>query len=424
MGYNSEHTGLLRILLADEDDANAFLFQCGVNRLGRPCAFQRVNNRAVLAEKLELFRPNILIAAGTFADPDQIKEIKQFTNGHPIICAVETIADGHAALNAGANDCVLKSQVDELHTCIEWHLNGESEVPYFKKDLIRERAEKKSKGPSRLDLKLAEFDRWVGANLRRLATVANSKARKLLRVSKVASLATAREFRRCYKEVNIRCLLSRQKKLIQSKRTAAPASAVPLSQISPVIRESESKSTETIRVVARTKSVLSNTEPLPAAESFDKDTLRTLELSFKTLFHTSLDPMFLVDGLGSILHANAPACALVALSPADLLGKTILEFVPVAERAQVSGLWEALLIEGQQKAEIRFQSAAGDVRDVFMAARSNLWFGVHLFIARDQTELKRLRAAARTAPAQPNITTPPPDLAAPGSLPCESTQAP
>lgn len=130
-------------------------------------------------------------------------------------------------------------------------------------------------------------------------------------------------------------------------------------------------------------------------DSGDQDTLRTLELSFKTLFHTALDPTFLLDGLGSFLHANAPACALLGVSAADLLGKSLLDFVPGDEKAQASAMWEALLIEGRQKAEMRLQSAHGELRDVYISARSNLWFGVHLLVARDQTELKTLRAAHR-----------------------------
>ena len=133
---------------------------------------------------------------------------------------------------------------------------------------------------------------------------------------------------------------------------------------------------------------------------------------------------FLLDGLGSFLHANGPACTLLGLAPAELLGKTLLEVVPIPERSQVSALWEALLIEGQQKAETQLQTASGETRDVFISARSNLWFGVHLLVARDQTELRSLRAAARAHSVHPQITTPLPAHAALGSLPCEPTQAP
>jgi PAS domain S-box-containing protein len=137
-------------------------------------------------------------------------------------------------------------------------------------------------------------------------------------------------------------------------------------------------------------------QPAPVIESLDSDTLRTLELSFKTLFHTGLDAMFLLDGLGCFLHTNAPGCALLGLAPADLLGKSLLEFVPGDQTAQASAMWEAVLIEGQQKAEIQLQTTIGERRDVLLSARSNLWFGVHLLVVRDQTELKALRNAARS----------------------------
>src|SRR5688572_13379549 len=157
---------MLRILLADQDDANAFLFQCGVNRLSRSCSFQRVASRAQFPEKFQSFRPNILIAAGDFALPDVLQEIKQFANGRPIICAVKSFSEGEEAIAAGATDCVLISQVDELHSCIERHLKGGNQVPYFKKDLAAKKRDRAKGPPTKLDLKLREFDRWVGANLK------------------------------------------------------------------------------------------------------------------------------------------------------------------------------------------------------------------------------------------------------------------
>lgn len=371
-----------------------------------------------------MFRPNILIVAGAFAQPDQLKEIKQFTNGHPIICAVETSDEGDAALAAGATDCVLKTQVDELDACIEWHLSGRKEVPHFKKNLAPDGSSRKTKGPSNLDLKLAEFDRWVGAKLRKMAVMSHAKARKLARVASVASVTAFRELRRRYKELKVQWLLHRQKKLIQSNLGANSGSSGSLSPISSMHRGTEPQASEKIRIIAPTKPPAPTPQPSSIGQSSDNDSLRTLELSFKTLFHTSMDSVFLLDGLGSILHANGPACALLAITPADLLGKMILEFVPDSERPQVSVFWEALLIEGQQKAEFHLQSTAGDLRDVFISARSNLWFGVHLLIARDQTEIKALRRTARTTATQANVTTPLPVHAAPGSSSCVQTQAP
>ena len=389
---------MLRILLADQDDANAFLFQCGVNRLSRSCSFQRVASRAQFPEKFQSFRPDILIAAGDFALPDVLQEIKQFTNGHPIICAVKSFSEGEEAIAAGATDCVLISQVDELHACIERHLNGDNEVPYFKKDLVTKKRER-AKGPGKLDLKLEEFDRWVGANLKRLANTAQVKFRKLARVSRSACIVVDREVRRRYKAVKLQWLLHKQKQLV---RSTMPAD-VSLPQPSATRDNSLSNTNTSLPEERLERNEFSkprfSSMPIQQSASVDErdptdiETLRTLELSFKALFHTSLDATFLLDGLGSFLHANAPACALLGVAPAELLGKSLLDFVPAAERPQVSSMWEALLIEGRQKGEFRLQSAAGEIREVLVSARANLWFGVHLIVARDQTELKSLRDA-------------------------------
>src|SRR5688572_11618135 len=398
---------MLRILLADQDDANAFLFQCGVNRLSRSCSFQRVASRAHFPEKFQNFRPDILIAAGDFALPDVLQEIKQFTNGHPIICAVKSFSEGEEAIAAGATDCALISQVDELHSCIERHLKGENQVPYFKKDFVAKKRER-TQGPSKLDLKLQEFDRWVGANLKRLGKAAQMKLkivqvklRKLARVTRTARIVCDLEMRRRYKAVKLQWLLHKQKRMVQSAMPANDSSdQAPAARMKPVANLTPSVPQERMQRNEFSGSRFSSV-PINQPTSFDEkdapdmETLRTLELSFKALFHTALDPMFLLDGLGSFLHANAPACALLGVAPAELLGKSLLDFVSAAERPQASSMWEALLIEGRQKGEFRLQTAAGEMREVLVSARANLWFGVHLIVARDQTELKSLRDAVQ-----------------------------
>jgi PAS domain S-box-containing protein len=407
---------LLRILLADNNDANAFLFQCGVNRLARPCAFQRVAAPAQLPEKFQSFRPSIVIASGIFAEPDELKGLKEFTNGHPVICAVPNVAAAEAALAAGAADCVLISQVDELHACIERHLSGENQVPYFKKDLASSEPEPREKAPSKLDQRLQDFDRWVGAKLRQVAKAAKVKWEKLGHVSGIAWAAARAETLRRYKELKVQWLLRKERKIVQSSMAAkgrqADAGFLDLGSTSSGVpgfqpnaprnsiealtgtgaRQNEPQEPK-IRITSREPIA-----PLEAApgEAKDDETLRTLELSFKTLFHTALDPMFLLDGLGCFLHANAPACSLLGLTSATVLGKSFLDFVPNSEKAQVSAMWEAMLIEGQQKGEVHLRSASGEMRDVLISARSNLWFGVHLLIVREQTELKRLRETVRS----------------------------
>lgn len=429
MGQLSERKDLLRILLADDDDANAFVFQCGINRLSRPCAFQRVGAHALLPEKLLSFRPDILIAAGHFAQPREFKQIKQLTNGHPVVCVVDSPAAAEACLDLGAADCVLMSDRDQLAACLERHLHGSSTPSYQRVAARQSNAESKGQAPapkksapstlpSKLESKLDEIDRRLGAFLRRLAKQSRTNWHELIRVSRVQWARSEQLIQRRYKLLKMQWLLHKQKRLV--RETAAKPSndevAFPRNSASRFDRDTSSPRDLGSRKIFIMPAPADSREyrdeqlpcktPLgtapikvpatPSIESPDADTLRTLELSFKTLFHTGLDAMFLMDGLGCFLHTNAPGCALLGLAPAELLGKSLLEFVPMDQKAQVSAMWEALLIEGQQKAEIQLQTPAGDKRDVLLSGRSNLWFGVHLLVLRDQTELKALRNASRS----------------------------
>ena len=420
VGEISERKDLLRILLADDDDANAFVFQCGINRLSRPCAFQRVGAHSFLPEKIQNFRPHILIAAGHFAQPGEFKQIKQLTNGHPVVCIVDSSAQGEACLDLGAADCLLSSQTDQIAPCVERHLNGPN-TPLFKRSAERGKPAAKTSAPSRWELKLEEIDRRIGAFLKRCAKKSHVHWLAFVRRSQTGWSITRRELIRRSNQLKVQWLLQKQKRLLRSQSAARREDAQsdelhtpsPSRLVTPAAPPLELKQRKVFvmppppeasdyrdqQLPCKTPLGTDPGKPqgVPLIEAADSDTLRTLELSFKTLFHTGLDAMFLLDGLGSILHANAPGCTLLGLAPADLLGKSLLEFVPPDQKAQVSALWEALLIEGQQKAEIRLQTPAGEKRDVLLSARSNLWFGVHLLVVRDQTELKALRAASRSS---------------------------
>lgn len=419
MGEISERKDLLRILLADDDDANAFVFQCGINRLSRPCAFQRVGAHTLLPEKLQNFRPHILIAAGHFAQPSEFKQVKQLTNGHPVICIVDSSAQAEACLDLGAADCLLSSQTNQIASCVERHLNGPI-TPLFQRSPERGKAAAKVSTPSAWEVKLEEVDRRIGAFLKKCAKKSHAHLLAFVRRSQAGWSITRRELIRRSNQLKVQWLLQKQKRLLRSLAAADRNDAESNELNTPSLSRFETPAAPPLEFKQRKVFVMPapaesrdyrdqqmpcktplGTDPVkpqaaPLSEPIDSDTLRTLELSFKTLFHTGLDAMFLMDGLGSILHANAPGCALLGLAPADLLGKSLLEFVPADQKAQVSALWEALLIEGQQKAEIRLQTPAGEKRDVLLSARSNLWFGVHLLVVRDQTELKALRTGSRS----------------------------
>lgn len=390
MEVANHRTDLLRVLLADDDDVNAFVLQCAINRLSQPSAFQRIGRRDLLADKIETFHPQFLVAAGTFTTPGELKQIKQLTNGHPIICLVETRAQAEASLAAGAADCVLLAQKHELGACLERHLTGTAREPHF-------RAAEVSTLPraiSKMETRLEDFDRRAGAFLRKLATTTQREFRDLKRgLDRACRRLRDQALQRC-KELKVKRLLHKQREPMHSPVSSRAAELPPPRFTAPALASALASRMEG-GLTAR-ESVDSTDSILAAQRDEPNDALRTLELSFKTLFHTGLDPMFLLDGLGVFLHVNPAGCALLGSVPAELLGKSLLDFVSAGEKPNLSALWEAFLIEGQQKGEIHLQTTRGEERDVFVSARANLWFGVHLLILRDQTELKKLQSELTT----------------------------
>ena len=397
MGCQTQHIELLRILLADDDDLHSFVLQCTISRLSQPTAFQRVGKREALAEKLQSFAPEFLVLAGSFAAPGQIQSIRQLTTTLPLICLVNSTADAEAALAAGAADCVLRTHEDELGACLEKHFDGTFREPHFRSQARPQPASR----ISRAEYKLKEFDRRVGAWLRQIAAAARVKWTKLQHAAKAAWNFTQAEAARRYKQLKVQYLLRKQHRLIRSQ-SQAPSPLPEFQQRTihlPGEQPHPGHNGSTARSVQPRVSAAHNDAPLHDRALFDEsnDALRTLELSFKTLFHSALDPMFLVDGLGAILHVNPAACALLGAAPVDLLGRSILEVVPESYKARASAFWEAFLIEGQQKSDLVIETTGGEIRDIYLFGRTNLWFGVHLLIARDQTELKTLRASRAAA---------------------------
>ena len=188
VGNSDQRTELLRILLADDDDLHAFTLQCVINRLPKPCAFVRVYDREVLPRKIRAFEPELLVFSGRFAAAGEVRQIKQHTNGTPIICLVKTAEEAEASLSAGATDCLLSSQEQSLSECIEKHLNGKFAEPYF-------RVEEKHSTKGRLtktEEKLEQLDRRIAAWLRNLAKTTQLQWSRLKVATKIGCNAGSR----------------------------------------------------------------------------------------------------------------------------------------------------------------------------------------------------------------------------------------
>lgn len=390
----TERNGIVRLLLANDDEANTFALQCAINRLSKPCAFQRMGRRELLSEKIESFRPDLLVAAGSFTKREGLKQIKELTSETPIICLVETTEEGEASLMAGATDCVLLSQQYDLGECLEAHLTGTFSTPYFRYG----RKVNSERKVSAMEQRLEEFDRKVGASLRRMWIQGRRTGRKW-------QVKISETVRRGQKWALQQYRAWQVKRRERSSYRERVADADLLEVMEPVRVSYGTEATSNERLTSsRNQSWeldrggmlgVSKGGATPESEESSEsssDALRAMELSFKSLFHAALDAMFLLDGTGSFLHVNPAGCALLGKTPAQILGRSLFEFVPVAERSQISGLWEAMLVEGQQKTECTLHLEGGVQKEVLLSARANLWFGVHLMVARDLTELKALRA--------------------------------
>ncbi len=382
MGSIGQRTDLFRILLADDDDVHAFTVQCTVNRLSRASAFVRVSNREVLGQKIRMFEPELLLLCGGFAASEELAQIKPFTNGSPIVCLAQTVADAEASLAAGASDCLLVSQEAELGECLEKHLSGIGFEPHFRSAVAVEKVSRFSAA----EAKLEELDRRIASWFREVRKRVRHKWQKLQHATRLGCETSRVWTARKYRDAKIKHLLRKQQRLVEKSVPTDPRLPATGRILEPVVPPTEATPSHRERI-----DFVDDFQNPPKTEETNSDALRTLELSFKTLFHSSLDAVFLVDGFGSILHVNPAACGLLGIVASDLLGQNLFSFIPESEKARSSTMWEAMLVEGQQKAELVIERAGGEQREVYVSARANLWFGIHLAILRDETELKQLR---------------------------------
>jgi PAS domain S-box-containing protein len=364
---------LVRVLLAEEDDTKAFVLHCEINRLSRPSAFQRAPDLESLRQKLTNFRPTHLIVAPGFVPVERVKAMA-FQEDRPcILCIVENAVEAEAALRAGADDCLLASQWRGVSLCIETHLNGNAVLPFYKVagKYIR-KAEQTERVTTQLDAKARQF---IQSGARKLV----EGWRNIGERATAVGVITQRKLKTWYDSLEFMDWLTRERhwnanwEKLRFRRSLRPE--VQSNDVPSIVHESNGQATHSFG------------HPF-AGTNEENEALRTLELSFKILFNASFDPVFLLDSSGHILHLNPAGSVLFGSPPATILGRKFVEFTPSGNHLEVAKRWESLLVEGSQNGELQIVSASGALREIAFRARTNLWFGVHLLIARDQTELK------------------------------------
>lgn len=124
------------------------------------------------------------------------------------------------------------------------------------------------------------------------------------------------------------------------------------------------------------------------------------EVRFRALFEGAQDAVLIVDDERRFVEANAAAGSLLGLSPEQMLGRRIEEFVEHIQGGTVETSWQQFQEAGTQRGECRLRRADGSLCDVEYSAKTSFAPGLHLSILRDVTERNRTQEAlARQAAA-------------------------
>lgn len=413
----------MRILVAEDDDVAAFVLQCELNKLDEPFSFQRASNAAEYLQQLRDFSPTLVIASYRLISPPLIVETRQRVPGARLIVIG---ADGDAAaaeeaLQLGATDCLFTSKLSEIRLCLKQKsrsMCGRDQTvatrhtlrnhKYFMatRDWFREAWRETCEGwtmaansaPGRITA------RWSGQ-------VSKALQRRWRRLMAFCTGAHAMLELRSNRASSSQAGHTVGFSAANPGRSGSPAGTVgePANLVStngngshpPTVPRHDNSSGEEI---SSRFSPLSE-DPLPTfqvqalqrelyqeiiAREEAEDALKASEISFKTLFESSLDAAFLLDSEGAILQANSAACVLLGLPLSELSNRHLREFIPDGRDILFDSEWKGFVDQGFWRGEKVFRAFGGRLRDTQFSATSNVWCGVHLFIARDITERKRL----------------------------------
>ena len=110
----------------------------------------------------------------------------------------------------------------------------------------------------------------------------------------------------------------------------------------------------------------------------------------QTLFENAQDAIFLADDLGRFVDVNPVACSLTGYDRAELLERTVADLTPEPDGPDDFDCWESFLRRGRLEGERRLIRKDGRSITVDLRAVAGILPGLHMAIARDITERKRL----------------------------------
>ena len=90
--------------------------------------------------------------------------------------------------------------------------------------------------------------------------------------------------------------------------------------------------------------------------------------------------MVIADDQRRYVAANAAACLLLRLPEKEVLGRTVDDFTPPENRAQVAAMWDAFIREGTQQGTFQLLMPDGQRVEVEYSATARVAPGQHLSI--------------------------------------------
>lgn len=404
-----ERNGFLRILLVEEDDVRAFVAQCELSRLERPCSVQRISTLEELGESVGRFKPGVVILGERVSELGRVREVRAGGVTLPLICVLhdEEVDGAVGLMNAGANDCILSSQMAFIGECVRNNVEARNSRGLFCQEF--EAGERgKLNGEGGVNGRWGQWERWreslglwrARVSDRQYWEETGERARHRWREFQALCGTVWQKLKVRYL-IGLAELIARQKgkmkraPVIGERIQARRAAGEPLER-SDVSRFAAVEDSREIRAVEQSDGEMeelggSGSSSRSRVENGDgSEAFHSLELAFKALFHTAFDPIILVDNASAILHANAAAAAILGSRTADLLGRKLLAFAAKDCAAEVESEWEMLLTLASHQGELRLQLAEGEERVVEFRGRTNLWFGVHLIVLRMMPEMREV----------------------------------
>ncbi len=130
-----------------------------------------------------------------------------------------------------------------------------------------------------------------------------------------------------------------------------------------------------------------------------REALNEKELRLRELFESAPDGIFIADPDGRYTDANAAACRLLGYSREEILGRSIVDFVPEEDLSRLAASTRHILAGGVEVSEWRLRRKDGTYVPVELSANA-LPNGFMQGIVRDLTERHEIDAALRLSEAK------------------------